>query len=135
MPEVRYLNADDVLAISATYSTRLGYAEPILRANGRGLLESAVQRAENAAFYGRADLIEQAAVLCDGIALNRPFVDGNKRSAFAACLTFLDANGVILPASAVVALAQQIIARHDLTDRTRADHTLADWLRAHVAQP
>jgi len=45
------------------------------------LLDSAVHRAQTAAYYGGADLFLQAAALANGIALNHPFIDGNKRSA------------------------------------------------------
>ncbi len=131
--EIRYLSADDVLAIADHYMQALGYAAPLLRANGRHLLESAVNRAQTVAYYAGGDVIDQAAALCNGISLNHPFLDGNKRVAFAACLTFLDANNCSLPASVLEPLARQIIAQHELTDRSRADVVLADWLRARLA--
>ena len=130
MAEIEYLTASDVLALTDWFLQRLGYASAILRADGEGLLESAVHRAQTAAFYGGADLILQAAALANGIALNHPFVDGNKRSAWAACVTFLWLNGQPLPDSALEPLAEQIIAQHELTDRSAADTLLADWLRA-----
>lgn len=37
-----------------------------------------------------ADIIEEAAVLMEGLLINHPFVDGNKRMAFDACYVFLD---------------------------------------------
>lgn len=132
--EIRYLSADDVLAILDRYMQALGYAAPLLRGDGRQLLESAVNRAEAVAYCGGGDLIDQAAALCNGISLNHPFVDGNKRAAFAACVTFLDANNRPLPAEALVPLARQIIAQHETTDRAKADALLADWLRAHLAE-
>ncbi len=42
----------------------------------------------------------QAAVLAHGIAETQPFVEGNKRVALAAMLTFLELNGFWLDASA-----------------------------------
>ncbi len=133
MPSVRYLTASDVLALTTDFLTGLGYAAPVLRGNGQELLESAVARAQNAAFYAGADLVEQATALTNGIALNHPFLDGNKRSAFAACLTFLAMNGRPLPREALLPLAEQIVAMHELTDRTQADSALAEWLRKHLA--
>jgi death-on-curing protein len=59
------------------------------------LLESAVA-APQATFGGRsvfADLIEVAAAYLFYICRNHPFVDGNKRAAFGACLLFLRLNG------------------------------------------
>lgn len=59
------------------------------------LLESAVA-APQATFGGRsvyADLIEVAAAYLFYLCRNHPFVDGNKRVAFGACLLFLRLNG------------------------------------------
>lgn len=130
---VRYLTADDVLAIAADFFERLGYASPILRGNGRALLESAVHRAQTMAFYSDADVIMQAAALTNGIALSHPFLDGNKRTAFAACLVFLRQNDHPLRTKADRdALAEQLIAQHQLTDRAEADALLAKWLRERL---
>lgn len=129
MPDVRYLTANDVLALTTDFLTRLGYAAPILRGGGLQLLESAVARAQNAAFYGGGDLVDQAAALTNGIALNHPFLDGNKRSAFATCLTFLTMNGRPIPDQALLPFAEQLIAMHELTDRAQADSILSAWLR------
>jgi prophage maintenance system killer protein len=84
------------------------------------------------AYYGGADLVQQAAALCNGIVLNHPFIGGNQRAAFAACLTCLDANNLVLPASVLVPLARQVVDQHELTDRRRADAILAGWLHAHL---
>jgi len=79
MAEIRYLTASDVLALTNWFQEQLGYARPILRAGGQALLESAVNRAQTAAFYASADVVQQAAALANGIALNHPFLDGNGR--------------------------------------------------------
>jgi death on curing protein len=130
--EYRYLTADDVLALAERFLRQLGYPPPVLRGGGRGLLESAVNRAHAAAYYADADLAAQAAALANGIALNHPLVDANKRGAWAACLAFLWLNGRRLPAAALVPLARKLIELHEITDRTKADAILAEWLRAHV---
>jgi death-on-curing protein len=130
---VRYLTADDVLAITYEFFRELGYTPPRLRGNGRELLESAVNRAQAAAYYASADLLGQAAALTNGIALGHPFIDGNKRAAFAACVTLLRQNGRPLRLKEDRAeLARQIIAIHELTDRSRADHRLRQWLSEHT---
>src|SRR6266545_1116101 len=59
----------------------------------RGGLESALARPSMYAHYQGADLAMQAAVLAHGIAEGQFFVEGNKRTALAACLTFLRVNG------------------------------------------
>jgi death-on-curing protein len=129
MAEVRYLTADDVLAIADEFFTALGYARPILRGGGRELLESAVHRAQVFAFYGGEDLAVQAAVLISGIAQNQPFVDGNKRVAYAAGVVFLRANGHPLVVHARDDLAEKII---ELASDPRSHETLAAWLRKHT---
>ncbi len=51
------------------------------------------------AHYQQADLALQAAVLAHGIAETQPFVDGNKRDALIALITFLELNGYVLDAN------------------------------------
>jgi death-on-curing protein len=58
----------------------------------QGLLESALARPLNKFAYGEADLAILAAAYGYGIARNHPFVDGNKRMAFAAIIVFLGLN-------------------------------------------
>jgi death-on-curing protein len=56
-------------------------------------LEGALARPINYAHYQAADFAMQAAVLAVGIAETQPFVEGNKRAALAAMLTFIAING------------------------------------------
>ena len=75
--------------------------EVVLKAHGgspglrdRALLESAVA-APQASFGGESlikDGIEMAAAYLFYLCRNHPFVDGNKRTALASCLVFLEAN-------------------------------------------
>jgi death-on-curing protein len=83
--------------------------------------------------YANGDLFGQAAALCTGLALNHPFLDGNKRVAFSACATFLEVNGAPLPDDALIPFARWIIDMHTETDRTNVDRLLAAWLREHVS--
>ena len=55
-----------------------------------GALESAILRPQMGYYDG---LNEEAAALLESLAMNHPFVDGNKRTAFAATETFLRLNG------------------------------------------
>ena len=48
---------------------------------------------EAAYFYGNGDLANIAAAYAFHLAQNQPFLDGNKRTAMAAALTFLEGNG------------------------------------------
>jgi death-on-curing protein len=56
-------------------------------------LASALARPRSYAHYEDADLALQAAVLAHGIAEGQTFIDGNKRLALVAMLTFLEVNG------------------------------------------
>jgi death on curing protein len=93
-PGLRHLTASAVLEI---------HREVLLAHGGRPglrdatLLESAVA-APQATFEGEpliADPVEIAAAYLFYLCRNHPFVDGNKRTALAACLVFLAANGRI----------------------------------------
>ena len=77
-----------------------------------GLLQSALDRPRNVnAYEPESTLHRLAAAYGHGIAMNHPFVDGNKRTAFAVCGVFLAKNGLWLSASepdaagAVIAVA------------------------------
>lgn len=58
-----------------------------------GLLESAIFRPLTGYYGGR---LEQAAALMESLTNNHPFVDGNKRAAFAVADTMLRSNGYLL---------------------------------------
>ena len=60
-----------------------------------GAIEAALFRPQSG-YY--ADIIEKAAALMESLLINHPFVDGNKRTAFAVCHVFLDINGFELDA-------------------------------------
>jgi death-on-curing protein len=62
-------------------------------------LDGALARPSNDAYYQSADFAQQAAELAVGIAEPQPFVEGNKRTALAAMLTFIAINGFELTAS------------------------------------
>lgn len=62
------------------------------------MLESALARPLQKEAYGQPGLCELAAAYLFGIAKNHPFVDGNKRTAFAAADLFLYFNGLSVEA-------------------------------------
>jgi death-on-curing protein len=86
-----YLTTADVIAIHEAIMVLTGSGFAPLR--DEGLLDSAVMKPQTAAYYEGADLTHQAALLAIGISQNQPFVDGNKRTAYAALDTFLKING------------------------------------------
>jgi death-on-curing protein len=82
-----YLTSLEVLPLHQALLQRYGGA-PGLR--DMGAVEAAVFRPQ-CGYYG--DIIEEAAALLESLLINHPFVDGNKRAAFAACDIFLRING------------------------------------------
>lgn len=63
-----------------------------------GMLESALARPLQKQAYGEPDLCDLAAAYLFGIVKNHPFVDGNKRTGFAAADLFLYFNGLSIEA-------------------------------------
>jgi death-on-curing protein len=55
-----------------------------------GLVDSALASAQNVFFYGAGDVFDIAAAYAFHIAEAQAFIDGNKRTAAAAALTFLE---------------------------------------------
>src|SRR5579859_1760506 len=90
MAVVRYLSLADVLALHEEVMRRTGAASAPLQ--DESALESAIAHPRMAAHYEQADLIRQAVLLAVGISQAQAFVDGNKRTAFAAADVFLDLN-------------------------------------------
>jgi death-on-curing protein len=87
-----YLTIEDALMLFAAIIERTpAEAELLLRA--RATLEGALARPATYAHYSDSDLALQAAVLAHGIAESQAFLDGNKRLALVAMLTFLEVNG------------------------------------------
>ena len=91
MTEPRWLDTTIVLDVHAEQLALFGGADGI---RDLGLLESALARPINKFGYGETDLAVLAAAYAFGIARNHPFVDGNKRAAFASIIVFLGLNGV-----------------------------------------
>lgn len=86
-----YLRLEDALEIyGAIIGAAAAQAADHLRSPDA--LEGALGRPASYAHYEPADIGLQAAVLAHGIAETQPFVDGNKRTALVAMLTFLEIN-------------------------------------------
>ena len=118
-----YLTVAEVLAMHADQIERYGGAPGV---RDQGLLEAALYRPQTG-YYSY--LIEEAAALWESLAQNQSFVDGNKRTAFAAAYTFLAINGLYLTAD-----AEEIylfVASLYKANQFRFDK-LVPWLRAHV---
>jgi death on curing protein len=85
-------------------------------------------RPQQSAHYGNADIAQLAAAYGFGLAKNHPFVDGNKRVAFAVTETFLALKGVILTAKdedCVTIMLQLAAGEID-------ENEFADWVRGNI---
>jgi death-on-curing protein len=82
-----YLTVADVLAMHSVLIKRFG-GDPGVR--DAGALEAALFRPQTG-YYD--DIVAEAAALMESLGINHPFVDGNKRIAFAAAHVFLRVNG------------------------------------------
>ena len=89
-----YLTPADVLAMHNDQIARYGGGEGL---RDPGQLEAALFRPQTG-YY--PDVLAQAAALWESLSQNHAFVDGNKRTAFAAMSTFLLINDVMLTADA-----------------------------------
>src|SRR5208282_5338367 len=93
-----------------------------------GLLEAALYRPQTG-YY--ADLIAAAAALWESLSQNHAFIDGDKRTAFAATYTFLAINGARLTADALE--TYNFVAALYKANQFTFDK-LVPWLRSHVTQ-
>ncbi len=116
-----YLTLPDILGIHAELVETFGGSEGI---RDLGAVEAALFRPQ-CGYY--EDIFEEAAALFESILINHPFVDGNKRTAWASCDVFLRINGVTLVAEPMV-MYQNIIGWLTMSPAERFD-SIAETLR------
>ena len=98
----------------------------------QGLFESAMDRPKNLFAYSdpAPTLFQIAAAYAFGLAKNHAFIDGNERTAFVVCLSFLKQNGIVINASPEMRyLTFYALAAGDLTEAE-----LGEWLHQN-SQP
>ena len=118
-----YLTVAEVLAMHADQIERYGGSHGV---RDPGLLEAALFRPQTG-YY--ADLIEEAAALRESMSQNHAFIDGNKRTAFAATYTFLAINGARFTADAQETY-DFVAGLYEGNQFSMAK--LVPWLREHV---
>ncbi len=118
----KYPTLADALYFHAVLLARYGGADGL---RDLGALESALYRPQTG-YY--SDLMEEAAALWESLSQNHPFLDGNKRTAFAVVDSFLECNGVQLNAEPDQAYAFMM----NLYETGRFEFAeLVVWLREH----
>jgi len=120
-----FLTVAEILAIHEDQLDRFGGAA---RVRDLGLLEAALFRPQTG-YY--PDVIAEGAALWESLSQNHSFVDGNKRTAFAAMFTHLAINGVALSADAERTWA--FLAPLYETGEFRFE-VLDDWLRRQTRE-
>ena len=109
LDQVEELHRDSIEAFGGTFGVR-----------DQGTLEAAVFHPQNAFFYGGGDLHDLAAAYAFHIAEAQAFLDGNKRTAVGAALTFLEGNGIPTDADsmpiydAMIGIAQKRMGKAEL---------------------
>lgn len=87
-----FLTVIEVLAIHQDQIERYGGSHGV---RDPGQMDAALYRPQTG-YY--TEVLEQAAALWESLGQNHPFIDGNKRTAFAAMITFLAINGIEITA-------------------------------------
>jgi death on curing protein len=104
-----WLDVDILLDVHAEQLALFGGPDGL---RDQGMLESALARPVNKFAYGETGLAALAAAYAFGIAKNHPFVDGNKRAAFASIIVFLGLNGIdfVVPPEEATAIILSLAA-------------------------
>jgi len=123
MAERIFLSVAEVLAIHHLQIEEYGGSHGL---RDRGLLESAVFRPQ-VGYY--VDIREVAAALMESLANNHPFLDGNKRTAFASVHTVLLVNGYDLDVDSSSVFR---FISGALEVREFRFGAILDWLKEHV---
>jgi death-on-curing protein len=116
--------------VTAIHSRQLAEHGGLDGVRDPGMLSSALARPKNHFAYSqpKPDIPSLAAAYAFGIAKNHPFVDGNKRTAYVLCRTFLKLNGHDIHASEV----EKYETFLRLADGTIDEPQLAEWIRSKL---
>jgi death-on-curing protein len=123
---IQVLTFEGVLEIHRAIMTLSGDRPQALLAEGA--LRAGIDRAAWGPFEGDGDLAERAALLLRAILQEHPFVDGNKRTGFAAAETLLLLNGGHLEASKEDGLEFVL----DVAQGRLTIAQMAAWIREHA---
>ena len=123
-----WLTGDIVLALHDEASAEFGGPSGV---RDTGLLESALAKPRNLFAYGDdPSLFDLAAAYCIGIAKNRRFVDGNKRTAFLTAAIFLELNGYLVEPSEVEVVDKMI----QVAEGKVGQANLAIWFKRNASK-
>jgi death-on-curing protein len=126
---VIFLSVDDVLLLHSDTIAIDGGSHGV---RDHGLLDAAVAmpRQQFGGEYLHGDLAAMAAAYLFHLAQNHPFIDGNKRAAVMAALSFLHVNGIEkLPAPQELEVITLQVAAGELSK-----DALMQWMRGQVGK-
>jgi death-on-curing protein len=122
-----WLSPELVIAIHDEQLAEFGGASGLRDA---GALESALARPLNRYHYGNTELASLAAAYGFGLSRNHAFVDGNKRTALLAIVTFLGLNGVEFDVPEPEAVVMMLAVAAGEVDEEGLALWIADKLRS-----
>lgn len=129
MKSIKYITVNQIIFLNNALIKRYNKNEETKIIDNNSL-ESAAARPKQTVFGEDAytSIEEKAAALCESLIKNHPFLDGNKRTAFAAMYMFLYKNGYVLIASeedATKTTLQVASSKIDLK-------TLSSWIANNI---
>lgn len=105
------IDADFVIGVHDDILAALG-GLPGVAGGGRGSIEAAIARIENHAHYaGLDDVLGIAGMYAEAISRGHIFNDGNKRTALACALTYLESQGIHVKRDPVLEDATVMLAQ------------------------
>lgn len=111
------------------HSAEIEYANHDPNIRDIKLLESAIENTRLIHDQGYVlNIFELASAYIKSIAMNHPFVDGNKRTALASALVFLECNGYLIEEKYDEELADKIL---DFINKEIDQENLANYLEAN----
>ncbi len=127
VPEPVWITSELTLAIHKRQLAEHGGMEGV---RDEGLLSSALARPKHLLAYSqeRPDMASFAAAYGFGIARNHPFLDGNKRTAYVVCRTFLKLNNTDINATQ----EEKYLTFLQLAEGTLSEEELAAWIHLHL---
>ncbi|MEW6009454.1 MAG: type II toxin-antitoxin system death-on-curing family toxin [Candidatus Omnitrophota bacterium] len=125
--DIKYLSIEQILLAHQELIKRYGGSHGI---RDQGLLESAVFRPQASAFGQDAypTLFEKCAVLGHSLIKNHPFIDGNKRTGFAAMHLMLLINGYDLTSTT----KEEVSMAENVALGKMNESEIALWLKQHA---
>jgi death-on-curing protein len=129
MSEPHWIRDDVVLAIHERQLAEHGGMSGVRDA---GLLASALARPRNLYAYGNPapDIAALAASYAVGVIKNHPFLDGNKRTGYVLCRTFLKLNSFDIDASQIDKYQTFV----GIADGSVSEDDLATWIRSKLVK-